>query len=252
MTQFDAIIETDVLVDWLETFQSVVDEARVHIREDGLYAIPVDPANVAMVEQTLHATAFESYDATEFDIGVNLETLQDYVEAGDEELVHLEYNAEIATLEIHCGAVDLEMACIDPDAIRNDGTIPDVFDGMATDVTLDAGAFDHAVSVVGMVSDHVVVDSDPNRDPPLEVSAKGDTDKATVGFEHSLHEGSEVTGEGESLFSLEYLEDLTGAIPKDAELRVRAGDEWPMVMDYEYADGGVTARMMCAPRIRSE
>src|SRR5699024_11388496 len=60
-------------------------------------ALPIfDPANVGMVDLTLSADAFESYEADGGVIGVDLSRLQDIASmAGNDDLVHLELDEEI-------------------------------------------------------------------------------------------------------------------------------------------------------------
>lgn len=60
--QFQAAIQGGTIKTVLKTLRAIVDEARLHIDEDGITIQVVDPANVAMDDLELSAAAFESYD----------------------------------------------------------------------------------------------------------------------------------------------------------------------------------------------
>jgi proliferating cell nuclear antigen len=52
------------------------------------------------------------------------------------------------------------------------------------------------------------------------------------------------------MFSLDYLDDMTG--PMAGDVTVRLGDEFPAKMHWEYAEGHGEVTMMLAPRIQSD
>lgn len=259
MSEFDAIESVETLRNFTDTMACIVDEAVLRFREGELYAQARDPANVAMVNQSLDASAFESYHSEGFAIGINLERFDEFLGAGDsDDLANLTLDADTRRIDIDLPGTNFSMAGIDPDSVRNAQNIEEIEglregnENLVIDVTLDAAALSHGIDVVGMVSDHIDFDADPDRDAPLHLIGEGDTDDATVEYGDSLHEGSRVDAAAQSLFSHEYLEELTGPIPKDAAVRLRTGDEWPMRMDYTFADGAGETIMMCAPRIQKK
>ena len=251
---FDIIVSASTLQDYVDSMTSIVDETTLHFREEELWTNAVDPANVAMIAQTLHADACESYSADGVKIGVNLSRLDDYLNRADsDDLVHLTFDEEKRKINIEYGDVFVTMAGIDPDSIRNGQTLPkNAIDMMSTDVTMDGAAFNHAIDVAGMVSDHILLESDPDRDEPLHVVGEGDTDDARIRFSSALHGGSEVPDGCKSLFSEEYLDDLTGVIPKTADVRLQHGGECPLRITYEYPDANVDVEIGLAPRIQSK
>lgn len=249
---FHGIIQTDYLSEYIETFTSIVDEATLHIGPGEIYAQPVDPANVAMINQTLRDEAFESYSAEDFEIGVNLTQFANYLDAVQSDLVELKYDPETRKLHLTGEATNLTIGLIDPDSIRNGQTLGEDTIDDTVDVVVDGAAFNHAIDVADLVSDHFELDADPNRDAPLHAVGRGDIDDATVEFDKSLHEGSTIDAEATSLYSLEYLQNFQSVIPDDADLRIRVGDEWPLRMDYDYLDGHAEAAMFLAPRIQSD
>jgi proliferating cell nuclear antigen len=83
------------------------------------------------------------------------------------------------------------------------------------------------------------------------VDAEGDTDDV------HLELGEEdlidlVAGEARSLFSLDYLKDMNKAIPSDAEVTIELGQEFPVKLHFDIAEGEGNVTYMLAPRIQSE
>lgn len=252
--ELEVIVRADTLTDYVETLRAIVDEATFHFREGEIYTRPRDPANVAMINQSLDDSACEHYHASGFALGLNLERLDDYLgKADSDDLVQLSFDGETRRLEIDYEGTHFSMAGIDPDSVRNGVDVEDKDiwgeDSITSDVEMDGAAFAHAIDVTGMVSDHIEFDSDPNRDSPVHVVGKGDTDDAVVEFSNSLYEGSEVRASASSLFNENYLSDLSRVMPDEEGVRLRHGEEWPMRLDYTHHDGAITVTMMMAPRV---
>lgn len=259
MSEFHAILEVERLTDYLDTLQSVDNESTFYFREDGIYTQPTDPSAVACVNQTLKPSAFESYETTGYTTGINIERFQDFLDAGDgSDLVELTLDPETRKIQIvlpDAESTEFTMACIDPESVRNGqdisetGLMKDDGANIRVDVTMDVAALTHSLSVMDKVTDHVEITADPDRDNPLHFIGSGDTDDALVRFGNSLHEGSKVHGSTEAMYSIEYLEDLSGVMPKSVPVRLRFGSEWPMLLEHSDPEGHREVRMMLGPRI---
>jgi proliferating cell nuclear antigen len=101
-----------------------------------------------------------------------------------------------------------------------------------------------------MVSDHIALGVDADAEE-FFVEAEGDTDD--VHLELGREDLIDLTaGEARSLFSLDYLKDMNKAIPKDAEVTMELGEEFPVKMHFDFAEGDGHVTFMLAPRIQSE
>lgn len=225
---FHAIIDASTLNDWLDTFTAIVDEAVLEISADGIYGEAVDPANVAMVNQTLHAEAFESFDTTGLKVGVAFDRFKNFLDSIRSELVELDYNEETRKLDIRGDETNLTLGIIDPDSVRDGVDVSELDIDHTADVQMDGAAWNHAVDVTTLVSDHVTIDTDPSRESPLHVTGDGDVDSASVEFNSALHEGSTVDTPAVSLFSETYMESFASAIPGSVDLHVKVGNETPV------------------------
>lgn len=249
------IIDAAILDVWLDYPDRLVDECRIHVMEDGLQITAVDPANVGMVDTDLADRAFESFDVQDTgQIGVNLERLTDVLgrpNAGD--LVNLTIDTQRRNLVIEWGGGhEYTLSLIDPDSIRVEPDLPDL-DLPAQLEFPEARTLFNAIDYTNNVTDHIQLEVDG---PEFRVFGEGDTDT----YELTLDEGSdEITlrtfDEARSLFSLDYLVDMSRAWEKDEPLSVELGVEMPVILTQEIHHDDNTfgeAIYLLAPRIQSD
>ncbi len=245
---FNAIVRADRLQATLDSVGVLVEECKIHLDEDGIEVRAVDPANVGMVDLSLDASAFESYEADGGLIGVNLARLLDIAGMADsDQLVHLELDEETRKLHISIDGLEYTLALIDPESIREEPDLPDL--DLPATIVIEGRDIERAVTASDMVSDHIELGVDDDREV-FYVDAEGDTDD--VHFELGRDDLIDlVAGDAHSLFSLDYLKDMNKAIPKDAEVTMELGEEFPVKLYFDIAEGEGSVTYMLAPRIQS-
>lgn len=257
---FEAIVSADVIDDYLDRVEVIFDdggECKIHLGEDGIWTRAVDPGQVAMADLSLDASAFESYRAPPSDgnsvLGVNIERLQEMLSvAGKGDLVHLGLNAETRKLDIEFPNVgaSFELALIDPDSIRQEPDIPEM--DLPVVVTAEASWLARAVKVAGMVGDHVTISSDGDApEPNLLFTGGGDTDSGTVRLGPEDVIDGTAAGDAESIFSIDYLKPISKVFGSDDEVTMELGEEFPVKMHFEFANGAGDGTFMLAPRIQN-
>jgi proliferating cell nuclear antigen len=246
---FKAIVSAETLRAMLDSVSVLVDECKIHLEADGLRIRAVDPANVGMVDLELDASAFESYEADGGLIGVSLSRLEDIAGMADSgQLVELELDEETRKLHIHIDGLEYTLALIDPDSIRQEPDIPDL--DLSAELVIEGADIDRSVTAADMVSDHIALGVDAT-DEYFYVDAEGDTDDVHLELtEEDLIDLQ--AGDAHSLFSLDYLNDMNKAIPKDAEVTAELGEEFPVKLHFEIAEGLGHVTYMLAPRIQSD
>jgi proliferating cell nuclear antigen len=246
---FNAIVSADTLTTTLDSVGVLVEECKIHLEEDGFEIRAVDPANVGMVDLSLSATAFESYEADGGVIGVNLSRLEDIAGMADAgQLIHLELDEETRKLHISIDGLEYTLALIDPDSIRQEPDIPDL--DLSSEIVMEGADIDRSVKASDMVSDHIALGVDAG-DEQFYVDAEGDTDD--VHLELTAEDLIDLqAGDAHSLFSLDYLKDMNKAIPNDAEVTVELGQEFPVKIHFAIAEGEGQVTYMLAPRIQSD
>ncbi|WP_299262847.1 DNA polymerase sliding clamp [Halorientalis sp.] len=246
---FNAIVSADTLGATLDSVSVLVDECKIHLTDEGIEIRAVDPANVGMVDLRLDATTFESYETDGGIIGVNLSRLEEFAGMADSgQLVRLELDEETRKLHVQIDGLEGTLALIDPDSIRQEPDLPDL--DLPARIVLEGRDIDRAVTAADMVSDHIALGVETD-DEVFYVDAEGDTDD--VHFELGRDDLIDlVSGDAHSLFSLDYLKDMDKAIPKNAEIEMELGEEFPVKMHFDIAEGDGNVTYMLAPRIQSD
>ncbi len=248
-SMFKAIVSAETLTDALDSVSVLVDECKIRLNEEEFAIRAVDPANVGMVDLSLAAAAFESYEADGGVIGVNLGRLEDIAGmANSGDLIHLELDEETRKLHIQIDGLSYTLALIDPDSIRQEPDIPDL--DLPADIVLEGSQLNRGITAADMVSDHIALRVDA-ADEAFYIEAEGDTDD--VDLQLDSDDLIDLTaGDADSLFSLDYLKDMNKAIPKSTEVTAELGEEFPVKLHYEFGEGLGQVTYMLAPRIQSE
>jgi len=246
---FKAIVGASTFQDALDSVSVLVDECKIRLNEEELSIRAGDPANVGMVDLTLEAAAFESYEADGGVIGVNLARLEDIAGmANSGDLIHLELDEETRKLHIEIDGLSYTLALIDPESIRQEPDIPEL--DLPAEIVVEGAQLDRGVTAADMVSDHIRLRV-AEADEAFLVEAEGDTDD--VDLELTREDLIALTaGPADSLFSLDYLKDMNKAIPGDAEVTVELGEEFPVKLHYGFGEGLGQVTFMLAPRIQSD
>jgi len=244
----DVRIDPEGLTRALDGAGALVEECLLAF-EDGLVVRARDPADVAMAELRLPEHTFESYRADSQEFGVALDRLRDAVSMADGETVRVRLG-ERGRLEVTAGEFEYALAPIDPRAVRQVDWIDD--DATAARVVLDAADLRRAVRVADLVADYATLSVDPE-ERLFVVTASGDTDDARLEFDGGDLQAFE-SGDVESIYTLDYLQRIVRAVPRDVEVTLRFVDtgaaERPLALEHPVVDGEGTGRWLLAPRVK--
>lgn len=245
---FEAVVNADTIQTTVDLVDAVVDECHLYLDEDGIRIPAMDPATVAAVELTLDGGAFESYEANDAHVGVDLSRLGDIVGMADrDQLVSFALDSETRKLEIRIGELTYTLALLDPDTVRSPPDQTKLDFEFPGGLVTDAADFDRAVKAADMVSDHVTLGIDEDEEV-FYVEAAGDTDDVSLAL--SADELVEFTsGEAHSLFSIDYLKAIDRAMPRDIEIDLELGTDLPLALRYEFAEGAGSVEYIVSPRI---
>jgi proliferating cell nuclear antigen len=245
---FKAAINAEVFKDAIEAVSTLVDEAKFRLTKDGISARAVDPANVAMVAFDLNAKAFDTFDATDGEIGIDLVRFMDILGmASKGDKLELNLNEETRKLEIRTGGLAYTLSLLDPSSIRKEPKVPSL--DLPAKIVVNGTELRRAVKAAEKVSDHMALGVVGKT---FYVEAEGDLDKVRLDIPETSLVSITATSNVRSLFSLDYLNDIVKSLGKAEQVSIDLGTDYPVKFTFSIAGGNGTVVYLLAPRIESE
>lgn len=244
---FKAVIQAEKLKDVLEAISTLVEEAKFKITPEGISVKAVDPANVAMVSLELLKDAFESFEADEGEIGIDLTKLSSIMDMADKnEKIQLELDENAHKLVVVMRGLSYTMSLLDPASIRKEPKVPAL--DLPARIVMRGEDLKRAVKASEKVSDYMSLGI---REDVFYMEAEGDTDKVLVEMtEDQLIDIQPASAR--SMFSLDYLSDISKIAGKADEVTIDLGKDYPLKLKLKIADGLGEVNYMLAPRVESE
>jgi len=244
---FKAVIGAERLKDSIDAISTMVDEAKFRITPDGISVKAVDPANVAMVTFEMGRDAFDSFEATEGELGIDLTKMNSIMDMADKnDNIELELDENAHKLVIKMRGLSYTMSLLDPSSIRKEPKVPAL--DLPARILVRGEDLKRAVKAAEKVSDYMSMGI---RDDTFFMEAEGDTDKVLVEMTRDKLidlKAEEVS----SLFSLDYLTDMSKIAGKADEVTIDLGKDYPLKLSLKVADGYGDVGYMLAPRVESE
>ncbi|OUJ18743.1 DNA polymerase sliding clamp subunit PCNA [Methanonatronarchaeum thermophilum] len=243
---FKASIKTGKLKESLDAVGRLVDEIKLNITEEGLNTKAVDPANVAMALLTIPEDEFESYNYTEdMTIGIDLNRIDDILSlASNEDILKIE-TEEGSMMNIQVSGFEYNISLIDPSTIRKEPNIPDL--ELPAEIVLNGQRIQRAIKATEKISDYIVLSTEDNS---LIITGEGDTDSVKIDLTEDDLIKIDSTENARSLFSLDYLSDMSKSIQKAPEVTMHLGTDYPIMFKFNIA--GSNIEYLLAPRIESD
>jgi proliferating cell nuclear antigen len=244
---FKAVIGAEKLKEVIESISTLVDEAKFRLSTDGLSVRAVDPANVAMVSLDLTKEAFNSFEATEGELGIDLTKMTSIMEMADKgDSIELDLDETTHKLVLRMRGLAYTMSLLDPSSIRKEPKVPTL--DLPCHIIIRGEDMKRAVKAAEKVSDYMSMGVNGDI---FFMEADGDTDNVRVeltkdeliDFQH---------GEARSLFSLDYLSDISKIAGKAGEVTIDLGKDYPLKVRFVISEGHGEVSYMLAPRVESE
>lgn len=96
---FKAQIKAETLKGLVNVISTLIDEVKFTVSPDGMSLKAVDPAHVAMIELKMDAGAFESYEADDAEIGLDLDKVK--------EVLKLSAAGEVISMELDLSLIHI-------------------------------------------------------------------------------------------------------------------------------------------------
>ena len=244
---FKAQVRSEVLKELLAVVQTLVDEAKFNISKDGIQIKAVDPAHVAMVEMSLDAGAFEKFEADESELGIDIEKLGDVLKlakAGD--VVSMDLDEQKNRMVFRVDNITRRMSLVET-AGMSEPKVPNL--SLPSTIKLKARELSMGIKASESVSDHISLTATPDG---FELVSEGDTDSVNLHLSKEQLEELECSEQTRSLFSLDYFSNMVKSIDNEAVVTLNLGTDYPVKLEFDFADGNGKVRYLLAPRIESD
>ncbi len=226
----------------IDAISNMIDEAGIEASDSGLRLRAMDPAHVAMVDFLLPASSFDEYECgSDVVLGVDLDRLNTILKrAGASDAVELiAEGEEPSSLQIvlHGRATrrfSLPLIAAGGEELR----VPEL--SFLAEVEVDPKVLSEAIKSVEIISEHVVLSCDSEA---FRISAEGYIDKVEEKAPEGPYNVEIVVPKDEamsfrceqpcrSMFSIEYLRDMTKAGDITDIARLSIGNDIPLKLDY--------------------
>lgn len=241
----NASIKSETLKNAISAISALQQEAVWEISPDGIRIKAVDPAHVAMVTVVVGADAFEHFDCTQCEIGIDLEKLAATLKlTASSDIVGLS-TSDDARLIVRAGTITRRTNLIDISSLTCPKT-PSL--DLPAKAALPASDIQRLIKAVDKVSDHISITMGDGR---LFISADGDTDAVSMELSESDVEDLTSTEPTTAMYPLDYMATIFKAIPPASMVSLSIGTDLPIVIEYAPASF-CEVSFMLAPRIESE
>ena len=231
----------DVLDRLVNLPSKIVDEVKWELVDDGLRIRVVDPSHVALGDIVLGKTAFEEYDPTVEEIGINTNRLEEFLNiANKDNLIEIELGD---TIELESGNLTQRMPSLDISSMV-EPSIPTL--DLPSAIKLKGEHLKRGAKATALVSDQISMKVDNDK---FLMSIEEDQDSIEVKLEKDELEEHDCGEVVESIFALDYFSNMVKAIGKDEIVELRLGVDFPFKLMFDLADGQGEVTYLLAPRI---
>ncbi|OKY78581.1 MAG: DNA polymerase sliding clamp subunit PCNA [Candidatus Methanohalarchaeum thermophilum] len=232
----------------IDSVSRLVDEIKLQITEDGVQTKASDPANVAMVILSINKEGFDSFSLDEeMEIGLDLDKLEDILGvASSSDFVELS-TEDGSTLDVEVGGFEYNLSLLDPSTIQEQPEIPNL--DLPSKIIMEGKTLKKAVKAAEKVSDYLILVTQGKK---LTIKAEGDSDSVKLDLEEEDLIEIESEKDSRSLFSLDYLSDMSKSLSSADRVEMELGSDYPIKLKFPIVNEEGKVEYMLAPRIESE
>lgn len=244
-TQINATISSELVKNALSAVTTLVDEATVHFDEDGLQVNAVDEANVGMATVIIDSSAFEKYETDDIEFVADISRIEDIAKKAQEDHMTFLYEESSGFLRLEVGGYKFKLGLLD----EEENSRRNVAKNLSPPATihLSGRMLRRLVNTADMFSDQVIFGIDEQK-PEFYVKATGDTDNMSLRLDENKGVQIEPAA-ANSIFSLDYLTNISKAIPAGVTVSIGLGVEFPTQISFSIADDECEITYGLAPRI---
>lgn len=244
---FKAKIKTDKLNEVIGAVSALLIEAKVRIGTDGLSIKSADAANVAMVFLNLESGAFESFDATTGELGLDIQKMKNLMDMAQKESeTELELDEPNQKLIIKmAGELRYTTSLLPMSSLRTEPKVGSI--DYPAHVVMRGDELWRAVKAAESINDYLYIGTTPEGGFYVEAE---DVDKLRYDrTEDQLIQSVRI--ETRAMFSAEYILDICKFASKKDEVTLDIKTDYPLTIGFEIAERHGKVSYMIAPRAES-
>lgn len=244
------------LYKFIKLIRPIYDEVIIQSHDEGIKVKVVDPAQVALVVVHLDKSGFQHLDLDD-DIAVNTRTINhfmrkflkfdDVMDIKISSSPRMDFEGSMKDSEhmkIEAKGYSYDTPLLDPTGMT-EPSIPKLSE-QNTEIKINN-------SVIRNISENslsdaiifTVVDND------LNITSTSDSDKLEFSSIKS-EDDIDINGEDvRAIFIKDYLKDISKALPKNYDLELKMGNDYPLKIKFSIEDGDIHGYYLLAPRIES-
>ncbi len=246
---FQGKIKADFVKLITNAIEILADEAKIKIKEDGIYGRMVDPAHVGMIDFKIEKDAFDEYKfESEEEIAFDLEKLSGVLKiASSDDMIEIKYGKEEERLVINIKNIIKRIGLLDASEMP-DTKIPSL--ELPAEIVAPTEKIYQIIRATEGISDHIILDGSQDY---FEMRAEGDNDSVELKLPKGELISMKCDEKVKSMFPIDYLGDMI-KIAKDAspELKIYLGNNYPLKIYFETSGGVIKITYLLAPRIESD
>lgn len=238
----------DLMRNIFDTISVVVEEARLDFAENDMEIRVVDPSHVAMIRMKVDSAAFESWEVDETSLGLELVKMRDLLSLGNAgDLIEMKHDEAEGRINLSMGKIDRVIRPLDHSTV-SPPNVPDL--ELPASVTLSGEDLSRALRAARQVGDLVNI-SLSEEGLTINVTG-GDTDSVSVMYTKDEVQELKCDGAVRSQYSLTYLLPISKLMSVVDSVTLRFGDNFPLKIEYEFANGAADVTYFLAPRIEGD
>jgi len=242
-------INADTFRDSIDAVAALVTECRMHYSEQEVWIRSVDTANVAMVILTLQREAFNTYEATPGELGLDITKMKNiFTMMGKASEVSLDYPDGANKIEVRFEGYHYAITLLDTSTIKKDPNSPGI--ELPGVVTVAGADLYNTIKSAAVVSDKMWLGINPDK-KVFYIIAEGDSDHIEREFTADEMISCNYS-QARSLFSIDYLKDMGKVMSHAAEVTIHLGSDHPVKFSFDIAGGKGHVEYLLAPRIEAD
>jgi len=244
--------DSSVWKDCIGAISNLVEEVTFEFDEEGVEMRAMDPSHVALTDFWLSSDAFEGYDTNEMvKLGVDLDEMDSIMSrANKSDKSVLEYDEEGNCLRLEFRGASTRKFTL-PLLEIDEEELPEPELDFTAEAKVTAGVIKEGLKDASLVGDNVKFTIS---DDAFVMSSESDTSSAEMRLSEGDEglEGLSAEGSSSAMYNIDYLENMVKSASSGDVVEINHGNDLPIELIFEIADGEGRLRFLLAPRVEAE